>query len=77
MHQLLMGEIELCIGQVQARHLLDAREVARQHQGILDAVTSGDAAAAAELTRNHIEGARDRLIAHVDESQHDGETAWQ
>ncbi|MEQ1736262.1 MAG: GntR family transcriptional regulator [Rhodoglobus sp.] len=66
MHQLLMGEIELCIGQVQAAHLLTAGEVHRQHQGILDAITSGDADAAAQLTRDHIVGARDALLAHID-----------
>jgi DNA-binding GntR family transcriptional regulator len=66
MHALLMGEIELCIGQVQAHHLLTAAEVAAQHQGILDAVTAGDAARAAALTRDHIAGSRDRLLAHYD-----------
>ncbi len=70
MHALLMGEIELCIGQVQAAHLLSAAEVASQHQGILDAITAGDRDAAAELTRNHITGARDRLLAHVDGNTH-------
>lgn len=62
MHALLMGEIELCIGQVQAAQLLTAAEVARQHQGILDAITAGDAHAAAALTRDHIAGARDALL---------------
>lgn len=62
MHQLLMGEIELCIGQVQTAHLLSAAEVAGQHQGILDSITAGDAEAAARLTRDHIVGARDRLL---------------
>ncbi len=66
MHALLMGEIELCIGQVQAHHLLTAAEVAAQHQGILDAVTAGDAPRAAALTREHITGSRDRLLAHFD-----------
>jgi DNA-binding GntR family transcriptional regulator len=66
LHGLLMGEIELCIGQVQANHLLTAREVAGQHQGILDAVTAGDSALAERLTREHIAGSRDRLIAHYD-----------
>jgi DNA-binding GntR family transcriptional regulator len=66
MHALLMGEIELCIGQVQAHHLLTAAEVAAQHQGILDAVTAGDASRAAALTRDHIAGSRDRLLAHYD-----------
>jgi len=66
MHELLMGEIELCIGQVQSAHLLTAHEVADQHKGILDAITAGDAATAERLTREHIVGARDRLLTHLD-----------
>ena len=66
MHSLLMGEIELCIGQVQVGHLLTATEVGAQHQGILDAVTAGDSVLAARLTREHITGARDRLLANFD-----------
>jgi len=66
MHALLMGEIELCMGQVQAHHLITTGEVAAQHQGILDAVTAGDAARAGALTRDHITGSRDRLLAHYD-----------
>ena len=65
MHELLMGEIELCIGQVQSAQLLTANEVADQHQGILDAITSGDASTAERLTREHILGARDRLFTHL------------
>ncbi len=71
MHELLMGEIELCIGQVQAAHLLTATEVAAQHQGILDAVTAGDGAKAATLTRDHIAYSRDALLAHVDRKTDD------
>jgi DNA-binding GntR family transcriptional regulator len=66
MHALIMGEIELCIGQVQAGRLLTAAEVGAQHQGILDAVTAGDATAAERLTREHIAGSRDLLLAHFD-----------
>ena len=66
LHALLMGEIELCTGQVQAHRLLALGDVIDQHQGILDAVSSGDAEAAARLTREHIEGARDRLLNHYD-----------
>ena len=68
MHSLLMGEIELCIGQVQANHLRTAADVASQHQGILDAVTAGDSALAESLTREHIDQSRERLLAHVDGS---------
>jgi DNA-binding GntR family transcriptional regulator len=66
MHATLMGEIELCIGQVQAAHLLTATEVAEQHQGILDAITAGRSADAARLTHEHIITSRDALLAHVD-----------
>lgn len=69
MHSLLMGEIELCIGQVQANHLRTASDVSRQHQGILDAVTAGNSALAARLTREHIDESRERLLEHVDRTQ--------
>ncbi|QAV70858.1 GntR family transcriptional regulator [Salinibacterium sp. UTAS2018] len=66
LHELLMGEVELCIGQVQSAQLITAHEVAEQHQGILDAITAGDASTAERLTRDHILGARDRLLTHLD-----------
>ncbi len=69
LHGLLMGEIELCTGQVQAHRLLALDDVVAQHQGILDAVAAGDPELAGQLTRAHIEGARDRLLARFD-SQH-------
>ena len=66
MHALLMGEIELCIGQVQANQLRTATDVSLQHQGILDAVTAGDSMLAERLTREHIDESRKRLLEHVD-----------
>ncbi|THG29404.1 GntR family transcriptional regulator [Naasia lichenicola] len=66
MHGLLMGEIELCIGQVQSYSLLDPQEIAAQHQAILTAVIAGDAAQSEQLTRAHISYSRDRLLAHYD-----------
>ena len=66
MHSLLMGEIELCIGQVQAAQLISASDISRQHQGILDAISAGDPDAAAALAHAHIAGARDRLLHNVD-----------
>lgn len=66
MHGLLMGEIELCIGQVQSRHLLSAADVVAQHQAILDAAVAGDADLAASRTREHIHSSRDSLLARYD-----------
>jgi len=65
LHDSLMGEIELCIGQVQAAHLLTAAEVSEQHQGILDAILAGDPDKAAQLSNEHIAGSRDRLATSI------------
>lgn len=64
MHALLMGEIELCIGQVQVENLMDARDVAAQHQGILDAVVACDPPLAVSRMRDHILASRDVLLNH-------------
>ena len=66
MHATLMGEIELCIGQVQAHHLVAVTVVAAQHQGILDAVVAGDADRAATLAGAHVDQTRAALLAHYD-----------
>ncbi|SEP73422.1 GntR family transcriptional regulator [Microlunatus flavus] len=63
MHELIMGEIELCMGQLQHHHLMSARTVADEHQGILDAVAIGDVELTAALVRAHILSARNRLLA--------------
>lgn len=68
MHGMLMGEIELCIGQVQAGNLIDPRDVATQHQSILDAIVAGDAPLASSRMRDHIHSARDALISHYESS---------
>lgn len=62
------GKIELCIGQVIAHRLLLLDDVVAQHQGILDAVAAGDPERAGTLTRAHIEGAPDRLLARYDDT---------
>jgi DNA-binding GntR family transcriptional regulator len=66
MHSLLMGEIELCIGQVLANQLRSAQDVVAQHQGILDAITAGDSVLAERLTREHIAQSEARLLEHFD-----------
>ena len=66
MHALIMGEIELGIGQVQAHQLMSPADVAEQHEGILDALKAGDIALSGRLTREHIFTARDRLLRKYD-----------
>lgn len=70
MHQGLMGEIELCIGQVQANALWRPADIAAQHARVLDAVVASDPELAARLVREHILSSRDRLLEHVD-ARHD------
>ncbi|MBG6055234.1 DNA-binding GntR family transcriptional regulator [Salinibacterium sp. CAN_S4] len=70
MHSLLMGEIELCIGQVQVAQLLSAHDIAEQHQGILDAIGAGNSELAALLITDHIAGARDRLLHNLNRTHH-------
>jgi len=66
MHDLIMGEIELCTGQVQSHRLITPEDVAAQHQRILDAITAGNADLAATLAGSHVDGVRDRLLAKWD-----------
>ncbi|ARC57848.1 putative D-xylose utilization operon transcriptional repressor [Frondihabitans sp. 762G35] len=66
MHESLLGEIELCIGQVDANALWRPADIARQHAHVLDAVVAADADLAARLVREHIVTSRDRLLEHVD-----------
>ena len=71
LHSLLMGEVELCIGQIQADQLRQPETVAREHQAILDAIVGRDPTEAARLTRDHIRSSRDALVARWD-AGHDG-----
>ena len=70
LHDLLMGEIELGIAQVEAHRLRSVAEVGAEHQGILAAITAGDVALATDLTRAHVLASRDLLVAHYD-TQHE------
>ena len=66
LHELLMGEIELAIAQVEAHRLRSVTEVAAEHGRILDAIAAGDSGLAGQLARAHILASRDRLLAHYD-----------
>lgn len=72
MHALLMGEIELCIGQVQSHQLMQPTDVIEQHHGILDAVASGDITLSGRLVREHIFNARDSLLLRYDQDHATG-----
>lgn len=69
MHALIMGEIQLCMGQLQSHHLLRAQDIVIQHQGLLDAIQHRDPELASFLIRRHIINARDRLLTRFAETR--------
>lgn len=62
MHDLILGEVELCMSQLEVHRLIGVVDVLKQHQGVLDAIESKDGELAVFLIRRHIIGARDRLL---------------
>ncbi len=66
LHDMLMGEIELGIAQIDAHGLRSADEVAADHEAILGAITAGDVERAGRLARTHVLASRDHLVAHHD-----------
>ena len=65
MHELIMGEVHLTMGQFQAHRTTDPRTVATEHDAILEAIAAGDAAVAADRITTHLQAARDRLVTRL------------
>ncbi|HLU59996.1 MAG TPA: GntR family transcriptional regulator [Pseudonocardia sp.] len=63
MHELIMGEVHLTMGQFQAHRTTDPRTVAAEHGAILAAIEAGDPADAADRLSAHLRAAQDRLVA--------------
>jgi DNA-binding GntR family transcriptional regulator len=68
MHDLIMGEIQLCMGQLQSHHLLRAKDIATQHRGLIEAIEARDSELAGFLIRRHVVNARDRLLTRFAEN---------
>jgi DNA-binding GntR family transcriptional regulator len=62
----LMGEVRLCMAQVQANRLLSAKRIAEEHALILEAIASGAKRRAANEISEHLSRACDRLVEHLD-----------
>ena len=62
----LMGEMRLCMAQVQAHNLLDPSRIAAEHAGILEAVAAGDEARAVAEIDLHLQRACTRLTTHLE-----------
>lgn len=58
----LMGEMQLCMVQMQSRRPLDGMTILEEHQAITDAIEAGDEDAAAAAMVEHLNRAELRMI---------------
>jgi DNA-binding GntR family transcriptional regulator len=63
MHELIIGEVQLTMGQYQAHRTANPTNVAKEHAAILKAIEDGDPAGAAEHLGYHLEQAQGRLLS--------------
>ena len=61
LYRALMGEMRLCMAQVQASGLLRASTIAAEHAAIVERIEAGDADGAAKAMRDHLTRGRDEL----------------
>lgn len=65
MHELIMGEVHLTMGQFQAHRTASPTSVVAEHDAILEAIEAGDVTSADAALSAHLFTARDRLISRV------------
>lgn len=63
MHQLIIGEVQLTMGQYQAHRKAAPTTVAEEHAAILEAIQQGAPEAAADHLAHHLEQAQGRLLS--------------
>jgi DNA-binding GntR family transcriptional regulator len=69
MHELIMGEVHLSMGQFQAHRTTHPTTVVQEHADILESIEAGDVAQAQEHLAHHLEQAQDRLLARIERSR--------
>lgn len=72
MHAALMQEMQLCMAQVQAHHLLSPTVIVAEHERIAEAILEGGSEAAAHELRAHLERARIALVGFLKEQHSAG-----
>jgi DNA-binding GntR family transcriptional regulator len=65
MYELISGEIHLTMGQYSAHRRATPSSVVAEHDRIIDAVVAGDEDGARRALAEHLEHARDRVLAEV------------
>lgn len=61
----LMGEMHLCMVQMQSRRLLEGGVIVDEHQLITDAILAGDAETALAAMNEHLTHAEERMLGPV------------
>ncbi len=64
-YRMLADEVRLCMTRTQSAALHTVGDIAREHEQILRSISDGDADRAAAVLRDHLQRARDRLVAHL------------
>ncbi|MEV6735798.1 GntR family transcriptional regulator [Streptomyces sp. NPDC051104] len=62
----LMGEVRLCMAQVQSRRLLTPRSIYDEHVMIVGEIAAGNSERAAEIVTMHLEHARAALLKNLE-----------
>jgi DNA-binding GntR family transcriptional regulator len=62
MHEMILGEVQLTMGQYKAHRMADPVSVAKEHAAILEAIEKGDPEKAAEHLDHHLIQAQQRLL---------------
>lgn len=66
MHESIMGEVQLTMGQFQAHRTADPGTVAREHAEIIAEIEAGRPRKAEDALTTHLQHARERLLSHLE-----------
>lgn len=69
MHELIMGEVHLSMGQYQAHRTADPGSVSNEHADILAAIEAQDQLGAEAAILTHLDNAKGRLIARAQDAE--------
>ncbi|MFB9375474.1 GntR family transcriptional regulator [Kineococcus gynurae] len=63
MHEIIIGEVHLTMGLHAAHRTAPGKKIAAEHARVLKALKAGDVERAASVMRDHLDSARDRVLA--------------
>lgn len=66
MHESIMGEVQLTMGQFQAHRTVDPQSVAREHAEIIAEIEAGRPRRAEDAMIAHLQHAQQRLLSHLE-----------